>query len=81
VLRPGGSMLMLCLASRAAPDFVQPEYRFHLRDAATWDALCRPAGFADVHVETTESIQIAPRGAPIKPFGIILRSGAQVKGG
>ena len=70
VLRPGGSMLMLCLAPRGAPDFAQPEYGFHVRDAATWDALCRAAGFADAHAETVESEQITPSGAPIKRFGI-----------
>ncbi|MDR3476372.1 MAG: class I SAM-dependent methyltransferase [Devosia sp.] len=74
VLRPGGSMLMVCLAPRDAPDFAQPEYGFHLRDAATWDALCRAAGFADVHVETIESQQITPSGAPIKRFGITVRA-------
>lgn len=67
-------MLMLCLAPRAAPDFAQPEYGFHLRDAATWDALCRAAGFPNVHVETTESDQITPSGAPIKRFGIMVRA-------
>jgi len=73
VLRPGGSMLMGCLAPKEAPDFAQSEYGFHLRDAATWDALCRVAGFTDVHVETVESEQITPSGAPIRRFGISVR--------
>ena len=76
VLRPGGSMLMACLAPREAPEFARPEYGFHLRDAATWDALCRAAGFADVHVETVETEQITPSGAPIRRFGIIVRGRA-----
>jgi ubiquinone/menaquinone biosynthesis C-methylase UbiE len=76
VLRPGGSMLMACLAPREAPDFAKPEYGFHLRDAATWDALCCAAGFADVHVETIESEQITPSGAPIRRFGITIRGRA-----
>ena len=74
VLRPGGSMLMVCLAPTEAPDFAQREYGFHLRDAATWDALCRAAGFADVDVETIESDQITPSGAPIKRVGITVRA-------
>ena len=73
VLRPGGSMFMGCLAPREAPDFAQPEYGFHLRDAATWDAFCRAAGFANVNVEAIQSEQITPGGAPIRRFGISIR--------
>jgi ubiquinone/menaquinone biosynthesis C-methylase UbiE len=76
VLRPGGSMVMACLAPREAPDFARPEYGFHLRDDATWDALCRAAGFTDVNVETLEAEQITPSGAPIRRFGIIVRGRA-----
>jgi SAM-dependent methyltransferase len=72
VLRPGGSMPMACLAPREAPDFARAEYGFHLRDATVWDALCRAAGFADVHVETVEAEQIAPGGAAVRRFGIIV---------
>lgn len=73
VLRPGGSMFIGCLAPREAPDFAQQEYGFHLRDAATWDAFCRAAGFRDVNVEAIESEQITPSGAPIRRFGISVR--------
>lgn len=66
VLRPGGLMLMGCLAPREAPDFARPEYGFHLRDAAVWDRLCRAAGFAAVNVETREANQIAPNGVPTR---------------
>ncbi|MCV3244025.1 SAM-dependent methyltransferase [Mesorhizobium robiniae] len=76
VMRPGGSMPMACLAPREAPDFARPEHGFHLRDAASWDALCRAAGFTDVHVETVESEQITPSGAPIRRYGIIVRGRA-----
>ena len=72
VLRPGGSMLMACLAPREAPDFARAEYGFHLRDAAALHALCRTAGFTDVHVETVEAEQITPGGAPVRRFGIIV---------
>jgi ubiquinone/menaquinone biosynthesis C-methylase UbiE len=68
VLRPGGSMLMGCLAPREAPDFARPEYGFHLRDAAAWDGFCRAAGFAAVNVETVEANQITPNGAPIRRY-------------
>jgi ubiquinone/menaquinone biosynthesis C-methylase UbiE len=34
VLRPGGLMLMGCLAPKEAPDFARVEYGFHLRDAS-----------------------------------------------
>ena len=73
-------MLMLCVAPRdAPPDFARPEYRFHLRDAATW--MRRSAGLADVHVETTESNQVTPSSAPIKRFGIRVRAHAQREAG
>jgi ubiquinone/menaquinone biosynthesis C-methylase UbiE len=76
VSRPGGSMLMGCLARREAPDFARPEYGFHLRDAAAWKALCRAAGFASVNVETLEANQIAPDGAPIRRYLIRLTARA-----
>ena len=69
-------MLMACLAPREAPDFARPEYGFHLRDGASWDALCRAAGFPHVHVETVESEQITPGGAPIRRYAIIVRGRA-----
>jgi SAM-dependent methyltransferase len=76
VMRPGGSMLMGCLAPRGAPDFARPEYGFHLRDAASWDALCCAAGFADVQVETIEFPQSGDGAAPVRRHGIILRGRA-----
>mgnify|MGYP005821914993 CR=1 FL=1 len=76
VMRPGGAMLMACLAPREAPDFARPEYGFHLRDGASWDALCRAAGFTDIHVETVEAEQIIPGGAPIRRYAIIVRGRA-----
>jgi ubiquinone/menaquinone biosynthesis C-methylase UbiE len=72
VLRPGGSMLMGCLAPRDAPDFARPEYGFHLRDSGTWDALCRGAGFVSVNAETLESEQLTPSGAPTMRYMIRL---------
>lgn len=76
VLRPGGVMLMGCLAPKDAPDFAQKEYGFHLRDAPEWDALCRGAGFADVDVQTVESDQTTPGGAPVKRYSIRMRARA-----
>ena len=76
VMRPGGTMVMACLAPREAPDFARPEYGFHLRDAASWDALCRVAGFPDVHVETVVDEHSTPSGAPIRHYGIIVRGRA-----
>ena len=70
VLRPGGAMLMSCLAHRGRPDFARSEYGFHIRDASAWDALCRDAGFITVNVETLESKQITPDGAPTTRFTI-----------
>ena len=65
VMRLGGLMVMGCLAPKDPPDFAQPEYGFHLRNAAAWDALCRAAGFVTVNVETLQFEQITPNG-PIK---------------
>jgi ubiquinone/menaquinone biosynthesis C-methylase UbiE len=76
VLRPGGLMQMGCLAPKEPPDFAQAQYGFHLRDASEWDGLCRKAGFADVNVQTVESEQITPSGAPIKRYGIMMRAHA-----
>jgi SAM-dependent methyltransferase len=70
VLRPGGLMLMGCLAPKEAPDFAQVEYGFHLRDASEWDALCRKAGFADLDIRTIETEQITPSGEPTKRYSI-----------
>jgi ubiquinone/menaquinone biosynthesis C-methylase UbiE len=70
VLRPGGLMLMGCLAPKDAPDFAQVEYGFHLRDASEWEALCRKAGFADLDIDTIETEQITPSGAPTKRYSI-----------
>ena len=76
VLRPGGLMLMACLAPKDAPDFAQLEYGFHLRDASEWDALCRKAYFVDVDVQTFEVKQTTPSGAPTKRYAILMRARA-----
>ncbi|HYA71611.1 MAG TPA: class I SAM-dependent methyltransferase [Roseiarcus sp.] len=76
VLRPGGLMLMGCLAPKEAPDFAQSEYGFYLRDASEWDGLCRKAGFADVNVQSVEFEQITPSGAAIKRYGVMMRARA-----
>ena len=62
VMRPGGLMVMGSLAPKDPPDFARPEYGFHLRDAAEWDALCRGARFVMVNVETLQFKQITPNG-------------------
>ena len=76
VLRPGGLMLMACLAPREAPDFAKRDYGFYLRDAAEWESLCREAGFSDVNVQTVESEQITPGGLPTKRYAIGVRARA-----
>ena len=70
VLRFGGLMWMGCLAPQEAPDFARMEYGFHLRDAAEWDALCRAAGFTDVHAEKIEFQQSTTSGSPIRRYFI-----------
>jgi ubiquinone/menaquinone biosynthesis C-methylase UbiE len=65
VLRPGGVMVMGCLAPKDPPDFAQLEYGFHIRDATEWDTLCRGAAFASVNVEMLQFVQITPDG-PVK---------------
>ena len=70
VLRPGGLMLMGCLAPREAPDFARREYGFYLRDATEWEALCREAGFTDINIQTDESEQITLSGLPTKRYSI-----------
>lgn len=50
------------LAPKDPPDFARPEYGFHLRDAAEWDALCRGARFVTVNVETLQFKQITANG-------------------
>ena len=64
VLRIGGMMWMGCLAPQGAPGFAKPEYGVHLRDAAEWDALCRAAGFTNVHAETIDTQQTADGPTP-----------------
>ena len=73
VLRFSGLMWMGCLAPQEAPDFARIEYGFHLRDATEWDALCRAAGFTDVHAETIEFQQITARSASIRRYSVIVR--------
>ncbi|MFT4119628.1 class I SAM-dependent methyltransferase [Bradyrhizobium sp.] len=76
VLRPGGLMLMGCLAPEGAPDFAQVEYGFHLRAAPEWDDLCRSSGFADVDVRLLEISQSVPGGSPIRRSSIRLQARA-----
>lgn len=66
VLRPGGLMLMGCLAPQGAPVFAQPEYGFHLREAAAWERLCRAAGFSDLKVEDLVFERKKPDGTPVR---------------
>lgn len=68
VLRPGGLMRMGCVAPEGAPDFARPEYGFHLRDAATWDALCRSAGFANSAAELFVLEKSRPDGTAVKVY-------------
>ena len=63
VMRSGGLMVMGGLGPEDPPDFAQPEYGFHLRNAAAWKALCRDAGFVAVSVESLRFEQITPNGA------------------
>ena len=76
VLRPGGVMLMACLAPREPPGFAKPEYGFHLREAVEWDDLCRRAGFVNVSVQEVESEQITLTGVPTKRYGIVMKAWA-----
>ncbi|MGX8010973.1 class I SAM-dependent methyltransferase [Mesorhizobium sp. ORM8.1] len=75
-LRFGGTMRMTCLASQEAPNFAQAEYGFHLRDVAEWDALCRAAGFTDVHADMFSSQQTTGSGAPTKRYAITVMARA-----
>ena len=76
VLRPGGLMLMACLAPREAPDFAREEFGFYLRDATEWESLCREAGFSDVNIQTIASEQITPDGLPTKRYAISMSARA-----
>ena len=55
---------MGCLHPRTTPGFARPEYGFHLRNAAEWEAVHRAAGFSEVDAETIKSEQIRPDGTP-----------------
>jgi len=66
VLRPGGLMLMGCLAPQGAPVFARPEYGFHLREASAWKKLCGAAGFSDLKVEDITFERRKPDGTPIR---------------
>jgi len=68
VLRPGGVSLMGCLHPRNAPEFARAEFGFHLRDAASWDALYRAAGFAEVTIDTVEFEHITADGTRIRRY-------------
>lgn len=76
VLRPGGVMLMGCLAPEGAPEFALAEYGFHLREASEWNDLCRGSGFSDVNVEAVAFSQTAPNGASIKRHSIRMQARA-----
>ena len=66
VLKPGGFAILAALAPPATWDFARAEFGFYLRHAATWEALCRDAGFREVKAETVEVEQGAAGGAPVK---------------
>ena len=66
VLRPGGFAILGALAPPATADFAKAEFGFYLRDAATWEALCREASFREVNAETVEARQTAADGAEVK---------------
>lgn len=66
LLRPGGLMLMGCLAPAHPPEFAQPEHGFYLRDAAAWDELCRAARFSKVDAQLLEFEQPTPTGISVK---------------
>ena len=63
VLEPGGFAILAALALPAAYDFARAEFGFHLRDAATWEALCREAGLREVNANAIEVQQTAADGA------------------
>ena len=66
VLRPGGLAILGALAPPTATDFAKAEFGFYLRDAGTWEALCRDAGFREVKAETVEAPRTAAGGAEVK---------------
>lgn len=66
VLKPFGFAVLGALAPPTATDFAKAEFGFYLRDAATWEALCREAGFRDIKAETAEAQQTAAGGAVVK---------------
>jgi len=66
VLRPGGFAILGALAPPATADFAKAEFGFYLRDAATWEALCREASFREVKAETVEARRTAADGAEVK---------------
>lgn len=70
VLRRDGLTLMTCLYPRSAPAFARPEFGFHLRDDAAWQALHRAAGFSDIGAEILEFDRTGPDGAPVKRYAI-----------
>ena len=55
VLRSSSFAILGALAPPATTDFAKAEFGFYLRGAATWEALCREAGFQDVKAETVEA--------------------------
>ena len=66
VLKPDGFAILAALAPPATSDFARAEFGFYLRDAATWEGLCRDAGFREVKAETVEVEQGAAGGAAAK---------------
>jgi ubiquinone/menaquinone biosynthesis C-methylase UbiE len=70
VLKPNGLAIMGGFAPPGAWDFARPEFGFHLRDAAAWEAFCLEAGLRKAEAETIEVMQAAPEGAPSK-FNIV----------
>ncbi len=57
VLKPGGLCIMGSLDPRSAEQFpfARPEFGFHTRTAAEWEALHRAAGFGEIRAETEEN--------------------------
>lgn len=70
VMRRGALSIMGAIEPRSANEFTRPEFGFHLRDVAEWEALYRAAGFTDVVGVATESEQSTPEGTPMKRYGV-----------
>lgn len=74
VLRPAALMRMACLGPLHAPDFARPEFGFHLRPAAEWQALTQAAGFDRVQVDTVETELALSDGQRVTRQAIVLEA-------